>query len=162
MLGALQRVAFTLFGRLPRRVRVRLVRTIAPSFTVGSICVIERTDGRIALIQQRYRKRWGLPGGLLARGESPDAAARREVREEIGIEVDLVGEPVVVVESDVRRVDVVFRAVAVAEDPGLDDLVPTSAEIRSVGWFAPDRLPELQPETGTALDALERARRAQG
>ena len=160
MIGALQRLVFTLFGRLPRPVRRRVVRTVAPSFTVGAICVIERSDGRIALIQQRYRERWGLPGGLLARGESPESAARREVREEIGVDIELVDEPVVVVDEGVRRVDVVFRAVPVPERGELDDVIPTSAEIRAVGWFAPDRLPDLQPETTSALGALERARRA--
>lgn len=32
---------------------------------------------------------WALPGGLVEAGESPLAAARREVREELGIEVDI-------------------------------------------------------------------------
>jgi len=67
-----------LFGRLPVRARRRVVRLLTPSFTVGANCVIERDDGAILLVRQVYRKRWGLPGGLLERGEEPATAVVRE------------------------------------------------------------------------------------
>jgi 8-oxo-dGTP diphosphatase len=151
VIARLHGVLLSVFGRLPRVVRRRIVRTIAPSFTVGAICVIERGDGHVVLIRQRYRNHWGLPGGLLARGESPEDAARREVREEIGLDVRLIGEPAVVVDADLRRVDVVFRA-----EP-LDTAVAmgcTSVEIVAAEWHPLVRLPELQPETRSAIVAL--------
>jgi 8-oxo-dGTP diphosphatase len=42
------------------------------------------------LLQQRsrgpdYGGTWGIPGGAIRNGESPEAAARREVKEEIGV-----------------------------------------------------------------------------
>ena len=49
-------------------------------------------DGRWLLIRQSYRNHWGLPGGLLQRHESPADACRREVLEEVGLPVELVGE----------------------------------------------------------------------
>src|SRR5699024_3404352 len=87
-----------LYRRFPPGARRRLVRLVAPSFTVGAICVIERRDGAILLIRHAYRDRWGLPGGLLNRAESPADAARREVVEEIGVPVELLGEAVPVVD----------------------------------------------------------------
>lgn len=144
-----------LYRRLPPGARRRLVRFVAPSFTVGAICVIERRDGAILLIRHAYRDRWGLPGGLLSRGENPADAARREVLEEIGVPVDLIGEAVPVVDAVPQRVDLVYRARLTSDDDA--ELVrPTSPEIEEVRWFPPDALPEVQPETATALIALAR------
>lgn len=150
VIARLHRVALGVFQRLPVGARRRVVRTITPSYTVGSICIIERVDGALLLARLTYRERWGLPGGLLKRGETTADAARREVREEIGIDVRLVGEPHVVVDSDAQRVDVIFRAVlADGVDPATAR--PMSAEIVEVGWFSPDALPELQHEASGAL-----------
>jgi ADP-ribose pyrophosphatase YjhB (NUDIX family) len=135
-----------------------VVRTIAPSFTVGAICVIERPDGAILLIQHSYRRRWGVPGGLLNRREEPADAARREVREEVGLEVELLGEPAVVVDAVPQRVDLVYRA-RPAAGADLAAVAPVSAEIAAVRWFPADELPELQFETTGALMALARASR---
>jgi ADP-ribose pyrophosphatase YjhB (NUDIX family) len=131
------------------------VRLIAPSYTVGAVCVIERPDGHILLVRQTYRKRWGVPGGLLKRGEDPAVGARREVLEEVGMRVELVGPPAVVVDADPQRVDIVYRArpVSLAE---VGEVRPGSPEIEEVAWFALDALPELQFETAGAMVALAR------
>jgi 8-oxo-dGTP diphosphatase len=145
-----------LFRVLPRRLRLRVVHTLSPSFTVGAVCVIERPDGALLLVRHSYRRRWGLPGGLLERGEEADAGARREAVEEVGIEVELEGEPAVVVDPDARRVDVVFRA---RPGPGADpeSITPRSPEVVDARWFDAAALPELQHETAGALVALARA-----
>jgi 8-oxo-dGTP diphosphatase len=132
-----------------------LVRWGSPSYTVGSICVIERPDGAILLVRQAYRGNWGLPGGLLKRKEDPAEAARREVFEETGLVIELAGEPAVVVDAQPQRVDVVFRA-RPASLAALEDVRPRSPEIVEVRWFAPDQLPQLQSETATALVSLAR------
>lgn len=144
------------YRRLPRNVRRRLVRLVAPSYTVGAICVIERPDGAILLVKQAYRDNWGLPGGLLNRGEDPAEAARREVLEEVGLSIDLVGEPAVVVDVAPQRIDIVFRARPV-DHAQLENVRPRSPEIRELRWYAPDALPELQFETADALVALARS-----
>ncbi|MBI2708729.1 MAG: NUDIX hydrolase [Actinobacteria bacterium] len=141
---------------MPTTGRRWVVRTIAPSFTVGAMCIIERSDGALLLVRHVYRRRWGVPGGLLKRGELPADAARREVREEVGIDVELEGEPAVVVDPDPQRIDVIFRArPADGIDPAT--VVARSPEIEEVRWFGPDRLPELQHETAGALVALARS-----
>jgi 8-oxo-dGTP pyrophosphatase MutT (NUDIX family) len=148
-----------LYQRLPTLGRRWVVRAIAPSYTVGAMCIVERSDGAILLVRHLYRQRWGVPGGLLERGESPDAAARREAFEEVNLRVDLVGEPAVVVDAVPQRVDIVYRA-APAADADLDDVRPSSAEIVEVQWFPFDALPELQHETAGALVALARSSRS--
>ena len=149
--------ALRVFRHLPARVRRVLVRTASPSFTVGAICVIERPDGHVLLVRQAYRNRWGLPGGLLRRGESPEVGARREVFEEVGIAVELTGPPAVVVDPDPQRVDVVFRARPVAPAE-IAEVRPSSPEIVETAWFAPDALPELQEESAAAMVALGRVK----
>ncbi|MCU1370787.1 MAG: putative MutT/NUDIX-family protein [Ilumatobacteraceae bacterium] len=144
-----------LYQRMPTWARRRIVRTVAPSFTVGAMCFIERDDGAVLLVRQAYRQRWGVPGGLLERGEEAADGARREVFEEVGLLIDLVGEPRVVVDAEPQRVDVVYRArVADGMDPAV--AAPRSPEILEARWFPREALPELQHETVTALLALAR------
>ncbi len=159
MIERAHRVALRVFRRLPVRARRQVVRTIAPGYTVGAMCFIERADGALLLVRLSYRERWGVPGGLLRRGEAPEDAARREVREEVGLEVTLVGEPAVVVEAEPRRVDIIFRA-RPASGQAPDAAVPSSPEITEVGWFPADALPQLQHETSSALVALARSSRS--
>jgi ADP-ribose pyrophosphatase YjhB (NUDIX family) len=144
------------YQRLPTPLRRRVVRLVAPSFTVGAMCVIERADGRVLLIRHLYRKRWGVPGGLLERHETPTDAARREVREEVGLDVELLGPPAVNVDADPRRVDIIFRARPV-RDGDADRAGPSSVEVVEARWFAPTELPDLQFETAQALQKVARA-----
>ena len=39
----------------------------------------------LLLLKSSYRTEWGLPGGSVRAGETPEAAARREMEEEIGL-----------------------------------------------------------------------------
>ncbi len=137
------------FGRLPRRVRRTLIHWGAPSYSVGAMCIIERDDGKVLLVRQSYRGGWGVPGGLLRRGEALAVGARREAKEEVGLTVEDVGEPLVLIDTKVRRVDVVFRCRLA---PPVPDVVrPTSAEIVEARWFSKDQLPIMQQETAAAL-----------
>ena len=46
-------------------------------------------EGRVLLVQRKkppYRGLWGLPGGKVEPGETPRAAAERELFEEVGLE----------------------------------------------------------------------------
>jgi 8-oxo-dGTP diphosphatase len=148
-----------LYRVLPRLLRRWLVRLVAPSYTVGAVCIIERPDGHVLLVRQAYRSRWGVPGGLLKRGEDPAVGARREVFEEVGIAVELIGPPAVVVDPGPQRVDVIYRArpVTLAE---VGEVRPSSPEIVAAQWFSPDDLPELQAETAEVFVAVARARAA--
>jgi len=42
--------------------------------------------GRVLLVRPTYKDTWDIPGGYVERGESPAAACRREIREELGLD----------------------------------------------------------------------------
>jgi len=42
-------------------------------------------DRALLLVRSSYRVEWNFPGGSVKSGETPDAAARRELAEEIGL-----------------------------------------------------------------------------
>ena len=141
----------SIYRRLPRRARIAVVHTLAPTFTVGAMCVIERPDGAVLLVRHAYRHRWGLPGGLLGRGEDARVAARREALEEVGVRIEILGEPAVVVDPRPRRVDVVYRARARERD----------GSRRRPADLGRDRRGEVVPERG-APRAAARDRRRDG
>jgi len=139
--------ALRVFRRLPAPVRRTVVRAGTPNFTVGAVCLLER-DGRLLLLRQPHRPGWSLPGGLLDRGESAAQAVQRELREEIGLEVQ-VGRPVtVVVDAALRRVDVLYR---LRVDSELGERV--GGEATSARWMRPEEIDEMDGPTAQILQA---------
>lgn len=147
---------FWAFGRMPRPVRRRVIRSVSPKYTVGALCIVQRSDGAVLLVRHSYNKRWGTVGGLAKRGELPEICAVREAREEVGIEVVVVDEPAVLVFPELRRVDVVFLA-SPAREASADAARPSSAEILETRWFERGNLPELSADTASAWNALAKA-----
>lgn len=141
------------FGRLPPVVRRTLVRAGTPSFTVGAVVVLRRADGRLLLVDQRHSGGWALPGGLLRRGEDPVSGLVREVCEEVGVELDPASlpHPIAVVAPRYRRVDLVFL-VEQPDDGGAH--AGDEAEVRRIGWFLADALPDVTEPTRDVLDAV--------
>jgi len=66
-----------------------------PLFVQAAGGIVERRDGgavKIAVIRRRrYGDEWALPKGKIELGETPQAAARREVREETGCKASITG-----------------------------------------------------------------------
>ena len=56
----------------------------------ASSAIIVRADGKILLQRRADNGRWGLPGGAMELGESIAEATLREVREETGLDVEIV------------------------------------------------------------------------
>src|SRR5258707_2393143 len=55
--------------------------------------VIDVRDGApyVAMIATRGRSRWGLPKGAVSAGETSEQAALREVKEETGLDAEIIG-----------------------------------------------------------------------
>jgi mutator protein MutT len=78
---------------------------------------------------------WGIPGGFINQGEQPEAALRRELREEIGIEVENVELLFARALSRPQQIEFYFRATT----SGIPE--PCSFEIKTAAWFSVDDLP---------------------
>jgi 8-oxo-dGTP diphosphatase len=142
-------LALRVFRRLPAPVRRFVVRAGTPSFTVGAVCLLQR-DGRLLVLRQPHRAGWSLPGGLLDRGESAAQAVQRELREELGLRVE-VGRPVtVVVDAPLRRVDVVYR---LEVDGEVGERV--GGEATSASWLRPEEIDDMDGPTRQILEAAE-------
>ena len=126
-----------IWRRLPGIVRRRLARTGQKRFTATAGAMIFDDEGRILLLEHVFRpdSGWGIPGGFLTKGEQPEAALRRELKEEIGIEVEAVELLFARTLPKPRQIEMYFRARAIGRPE------PCSFEIRSAGWFSIDDLP---------------------
>jgi ADP-ribose pyrophosphatase YjhB (NUDIX family) len=101
---------------------------------IALVCIDQ--DGKILLVRQGYGRRyWSLPGGKMEPGESIDETARREVKEETGLDIR------------VRRVVGLYSkplegglAVCFAGEVAGGELRPDN-EITRCGYFSYDRLP---------------------
>ncbi|MFG1711184.1 NUDIX domain-containing protein [Nonomuraea sp. M3C6] len=62
---------------------------------VGADVLIRDEHDHVLLVDPAYKPDWDLPGGMAEANESPAAAARRELKEELGLDIEI-GRPLVV------------------------------------------------------------------
>jgi ADP-ribose pyrophosphatase YjhB (NUDIX family) len=101
-------------------------------------------DGKILMVRERVDGRWSIPGGWADVGSSPAEMAVRETAEESGYQVK--ARRLLAVWDKARHnpspfpADV-YKLVVACDLVGGDGTA--GSETLEVGWFAPDRLPEL-------------------
>jgi 8-oxo-dGTP diphosphatase len=72
--------------RYSRADEVAWFGTLATMFAAAA-ALFTNPAGRILLVKPNYRDHWSLPGGILEHGEPPQAGCRREVAEELGLQI---------------------------------------------------------------------------
>lgn len=112
-------------------------------------------QGRVFLIRRKlapFAGCWTLPGGRLEAGETPEACARRELGEELGLAVTAL-RPVLdmTVPADPPR-----RLAVFATDRFSGTIRPLETEIADWGWFSPEAVHGLET-TPRLAEVLARA-----
>jgi 8-oxo-dGTP diphosphatase len=112
--------------------------------------VIIDDHGRALLIQRRDNHHWEPPGGILELNESINDGLRREIREETGLDVDLVALTGVYKNMNRGVIALVFQCKVVGGRLG------TSNETESYRWAAEKEIYELASEAYAirVIDAL--------
>lgn len=64
-----------------------------------SACIALRSNGKVLMVKAGYKDHWTFPSGIVDDNESPEAAAIRETKEEVGLAVD---------EKDCRLLTVIY------------------------------------------------------
>ena len=103
---------------------------------VSVAALVTNDKGEILLVNSPWRG-WEYPGGLIEPGESFEAALKREVREESGVEIEITGFVGVCknVARDIVNIDFTARYTG--------GELTTSEESTEVGWFAPEKALEM-------------------
>ncbi|GAB3074076.1 NUDIX hydrolase [Micromonospora schwarzwaldensis] len=60
-----------------------------PRKRVGADVLLRNDRSEVLLVDPRYKPDWDLPGGMAEANEPPHVAAARELREELGLEVQV-------------------------------------------------------------------------
>jgi len=89
MLEKIQRFTRTIWQLLPVGTKITVARAIQPKFTVSATGIIVNESNEVLLLEHVLRpgQGWGLPGGFLRQKEQVEDALRREMMEEIGLEL---------------------------------------------------------------------------
>ena len=126
-----------LWRRVPGKLRRWTMRLSHPRFAVTAGAVITDNQGRVLLLKHRFRPGtgWGMPGGFMQEGEQPAEALRRELREEVGLEVEKLELLITRAFKVPRQVEIVFTARAIGDTNALN------FEIQKAAWFFLNELP---------------------
>ena len=129
--------------------------------------IINPIDKKILLAYHSKFNRWVQPGGHIEDGEVPEETAVREVYEETGVRVKLLGErfpreddyirPLGIQKNRGKSGDVHVEIIYVGVPLSLDD-VEVDDEIFKHGWFSREELDELDifPDIKITMDYILR------
>lgn len=105
-------------------------------------------NGRVLLVNPTYKKGWEIPGGYVEVGESPRAAAIREVKEELGLDVNV--RNLLVLDwaphpNEGDKLLIIFDG-GQLDQPILDKIIFADGELSAAQFFKPDELADVLPD----------------
>jgi 8-oxo-dGTP pyrophosphatase MutT (NUDIX family) len=124
-------------------------------YTYGVKCIVRDGRGRVLFVRHTYgdRASWELPGGGRRRAEDPEAAIRREMREELGIDlVDLRAVAEIELAGSHKRTLLSCFAASAGGAP----IRLAAAEIAQARWASPEAPPQPLGPDAAALVVFAR------
>ncbi|MEC1751783.1 NUDIX hydrolase [Bacillus mojavensis] len=107
-------------------------------YTEGAFVIVTNAKRQILLVKRKDVPLWDLPGGRVESGETPEAAAIREVMEETGYLIELSGKLGVYQRPKFQDEQHVFAGNITG-----GQAIENSMETAGLKWFSPERLPLL-------------------
>ncbi len=96
-------------------------QVIAPGELIRVLAAVIERDGKFLVCKRPAHKRhgglWEFPGGKLEEGETLENAAQRELREELGVEVERVGNLLAAIRDPGSVFSIEFVSVSIAGEP---------------------------------------------
>lgn len=106
--------------------------------TINVVAAVFMKDGKVFATQRGYgefKDGWEFPGGKVETGESPEEALRREIREELEVEVN-VGDHIDTIEYDYPAFHLSMKCYACTIAGGSPHLL----EHEAARWLSADQL----------------------
>ena len=103
---------------------------------VSVAALVTNEKNEILLVNSPWRG-WEYPGGLIEPGESVEAALKREVREEAGVEIEITGFVGICKNVERNIVNIDFTARYTGGE------LTTSEESTELGWFSVEKAFEI-------------------
>ena len=135
----LKNLAEKVWKRTPYKLRHIIARSIQNRFTVSVAAIITNDKEEVLVLDHYFRLKhtWGLPGGFINHSEQPIDGIKREIQEETLLELREI--EFLRLRTIDKHVEILFRA------KGFGEAKVNSGEIKEVGWFSLDNLPEMNP-----------------
>lgn len=110
-----------------------------PSFAIGVFAIIKDENNRVLLCLRNDYNFWNLPGGVLEDGEAPWQGVIREVKEETGLDVEVVKLIGIYPKQDKNEIVFSFECKVIGGEITLNE------EAKDIQYFSYDTLPKNTP-----------------
>lgn len=132
----------------------------------ASVFVVDKRRKKILLVKHKKFNKWVQPGGHIEQGETPEETAIREVYEETGLRIRLLGErfprendfvrPLAIQKNRGTNDDLHIDIVYVGEPIEEKDVIFDEKESLDIGWFSRNDLENISvfPDIKITMDYL--------
>lgn len=122
-------------------------------------------NGKILLSQRAdepFKNKWDIPGGYMEEKETPEDALRREIKEELRVEIKNIRLLSVIGPTyypfggqELYNTDIYYAA-----DPTGDPTPGKGSDVAQINWFSPDKLPDMAFGSNvTAIKSWEKSQK---